>query len=90
MPSAAKLAYQPVGLISSIAAGAVASAIFKMVWRKAAHAEDAPDALQSEYSLGEVLLAAAIQGMIFALVKALIARAGARGFERLTGEWPGD
>lgn len=90
MPSAAKLAYRPVGLVGSLAAGAIASALFKMIWRKAAHKDEAPDALQSEYSLAQVLIAATIQGAIFALVKALIDRGGARGFERLTGEWPGD
>ena len=71
-------------------AGAVASAIFKQIWRRVAHEDDAPDALQSEYSLGKVLLAATIQGAIFAVVKALIDRGGARGFEKLTGSWPGN
>ena len=90
MVSAAKLAYRPVGIIASIAAGAVASAVFKQVWKRVAHEEDAPDALQSEYPLAQVLLAATLQGAIFALVKALIDRGGAKGFQRLTGSWPGD
>jgi len=37
-----------------------------------------------------VLLAAVIQGAIFAVVKALIERAGAKSFEKLTGSWPGN
>jgi hypothetical protein len=37
-----------------------------------------------------VLIAAAIQGAIFAVVKAAIDRGGARAFQRWTGEWPGD
>ena len=73
-----------------MAAGAVASAIFKQIWRRVADEEDAPDALQSEYSLPKILLAAAIQGAIFAAVKALIDRVGARGYEKLTGSWPGN
>nr|WP_294693636.1 DUF4235 domain-containing protein [uncultured Friedmanniella sp.] len=85
----AKLAYRPVGLLAGLAAGSVSAAIFKQVWRRVAHKDDAPDALQSEYSFGEVLLAAAIQGAIFALVKAAIDRTGAIGFEKLTGSWPG-
>jgi Protein of unknown function (DUF4235) len=36
------------------------------------------------------VLAAAIQGAIFAATKAAIDRAGARGFKQLTGAWPGD
>ena len=47
-------------------------------------------ALQSEYKMREVVLAAAIQGAIFAATKAAIDRAGARGFTKLTGTWPGD
>jgi hypothetical protein len=43
-----------------------------------------------EYSWREVLPAAALQGAIFALVKAVIHRNGARGFQKLTGTWPGD
>ena len=90
MVSAAKLAYRPVGIVASIAAGAVASAVFKQIWKRVADEDDAPSAMQSEYSLGQVLLAATIQGAIFAAVKALIDRGGAKGFQRLTGSWPGD
>ena len=90
MVSAAKLAYRPVGIVASIAAGAIASAVFKQIWKRVADEDDAPDAMQSEYPLAQVLLAAALQGAIFALVKALIDRGGAKGFQRLTGSWPGD
>ena len=90
MGKTVNLAYRPVGLLASVAAGAIASAIFKQIWRRVADEDDAPDALQSEYSLPKILLAAAIQGAIFAAVKALIDRGGARGFQKLTGSWPGD
>ncbi len=90
MSKGAKLAYRPVGLIAGIAAGAVSGAIFKQVWKHVADADDAPSALKSEYRMREVVLAAAIQGAIFAATKAAIDRAGARGFTKLTGTWPGD
>ena len=90
MVSAAKLAYRPVGIVASIAAGAIASAVFKQIWKRVADEEDAPDALQSEFGIGQILLAAALQGAIFAAVKALMDRGGAKGFQRLTGSWPGD
>ncbi len=90
MVSAAKLAYRPVGIVSSVVAGAVASAVFKQIWKRIADEGDAPDALQSEYPLRQILIAATIQGAIFALVKALVDRGGARGFQKLTGSWPGD
>ncbi len=90
MSKGAKLAYRPIGLIAGIAAGAVSGAIFKQVWKKVANKDDAPDALQSEYSMREVILSAAIQGALFAATKAAIDRAGARVFTRMTGSWPGD
>jgi len=86
----AKLAYRPVGLVAGMLAGAVSGAIFKQIWKLVAREEDAPSALQSEYRMREVVLAAAIQGAVFAATKAAIDRAGARGFTKLTGTWPGD
>jgi hypothetical protein len=90
--TSAKILYQPLGLISSVLAGVVAGQVFKQVWKHATPGDqkDAPKALQSEYNLREVLLAALVQGAIFAAVKALVNRGGARAFERWTGEWPGD
>lgn len=90
MVSAAKLAYRPVGLIAGIVSGAIAGAVFKQVWRRLSNKDDAPSAMQSEYGLGEIVLAATIQGAIFAAVKALVDRLGADGFRKLTGSWPGD
>jgi hypothetical protein len=88
----AKILYQPIGLISSIVGGLVASQIFKQVWKRAIPGDsaDAPKALESEYAIRDILIAAAIQGAIFATVKAVIDRGGARVFQRWTGEWPGD
>jgi hypothetical protein len=89
MSKMAKVAYKPIGLGGSIIAASAASAVFKQIWRRVAHEEDAPSALQSEYSLPKVLIAAAIQGLIFAVVKALVERTGAQVFQKLTGAWPG-
>lgn len=88
----AKVLYQPFGLASSVLAGVIAGQIFKLVWKKALPGDhdDAPTPLQSEYSFKEVLAGAAIQGAIFAVVKAAVSRGGARVFQRWTGEWPGD
>jgi hypothetical protein len=90
MSTGAKLAYRPIGLIGGVLAGVVSGALFKLVWRLVAHEDDAPGALQSEYRMREVVLAAAVQGAIFAATKAAIDRGGARFFTKLTGSWPGD
>ncbi|MGY1652724.1 DUF4235 domain-containing protein [Geodermatophilus sp. SYSU D01119] len=86
----AKLVYRPVGLAGGVLAGLISGTIFKQVWKRVSGEEDAPSALQSEYRMREVVLAAAIQGALFAATKAAIDRAGARGFTKLTGNWPGD
>jgi hypothetical protein len=90
MSKGAKLAYRPVGLLGGILAGTLSGIVFKQVWKVIAKEDDAPGALQSEYDMREVVLAAAIQGAIFAATKAVIERAGAQGFTKLTGSWPGD
>ena len=90
--TSAEILYRPVGLLGSIVAGVIAGQVFKQTWKHAAPGDqhDAPRALESEYTLRQVLVAAAVQGAIFAVVKAAMSRGGARVFQRWTGEWPGD
>ena len=85
-----KALYTPFGILFSVVGGLIGGAIFKQIWKLAAGEEDAPSARQSEYGWKEVLPAAAVQGAIFATVKAVLDRKGAQGFQRLTGVWPGD
>ena len=89
--TSAKILYRPLGLVTSIVAGIVAGQAFKQAWKygTAGPGADAPGPLQSEYPLKEILAAAAAQGAVYALVKALADRGGARLFQKLTGEWPG-
>lgn len=37
---------------------------------------------------GEILLAAAVQGALFAVVRSAVDRTGAKAIERSTGVWP--
>ncbi len=85
-----KFLYTPFGIAFGVLGGLIGGKIFKQIWKLASGKEDAPSAKESEYGWKEVLPAAALQGAIFALVKAVIHRKGAQGFERLTGVWPGD
>ena len=85
----AKIVYKPLGLLFSILGGMLAAALFKRVWRAVAHESEAPHATAQSKGWGEVVTAAAAQGAIFGGVKAAIDRAGATGFARLTGVWPG-
>ena len=57
-------------------------AVFKQVWKRISDEEESPKALESEYGWKEILPAAALQGAIFALVKAVVQRGGARGVQK--------
>jgi hypothetical protein len=91
--TSAKILYRPVGIVSSVLGGLVANLIFKKVWQRAAPPQapsDPPNALDTGTDLKTILLAAGLQGAIFAVVKVLIDRGGARAFQQWSGEWPGD
>ncbi|MGI5483415.1 DUF4235 domain-containing protein [Streptomyces lavendofoliae] len=83
-----KLLYRPVGILLGMASGAVASTLFAKAWAAIGDG-DAPDAMDEEREWKEILLAAAVQGAIFAVVKAAVDRSGAIGVRRVTGSWPG-
>ena len=85
----ARLMYKPLGTIVSVLGGLLAGAAFKRLWKLFAHEEEAPRATEAGRAWSEVLSAAALQGAIFGLVKAAADRAGAVGFQRATGTWPG-
>ena len=84
-----KLAYKPFSLAFGVAGGVLAGMLFKQVWKHLAGQEEAPEATSPDYTWAEVLAAAALQGAIFAVVKAAVDRGGAVGIKKLTGDWPG-
>jgi hypothetical protein len=83
-----RLLYKPVGLVLGAAAGALAGVVFSRVWRLVSNEDGPPSATDEERDWGEILAAAALQGAIFAVVRAAVDRAGATGVRRLTGRWP--
>ncbi|MGW4440584.1 DUF4235 domain-containing protein [Streptomyces sp. NPDC004596] len=83
------MAYKPVGLALGAVSGMLAGGLFKQAWKLVGHDDDAPDATDEDRGWREVLLAATLQGAIFAGVKAAVDRAGAVATRRLTGTWPG-
>jgi len=85
-----KFVYKPVSILVSVLGGILAGVIFKRVWRLAAGEEEAPTATDIRRGWPEVLVAAALQGAIFALVRAALDRGVAEGTRKLTGTWPGD
>ena len=86
----AELVYKPVDLIADMIGGLLASLIFRGVWSIIEHRDEAPEPTDEQQSWREILLAAGLQGAIFALIKAAIERGIAKGTRRVTGIWPGD
>lgn len=84
-----KLMYKPFSIIAGVIGGILAGVIFKQIWKLVAHEEDAPESDDVQRGWGEVLVAATVQGAIFALVKAAVDRGAAEATLRLTGIWPG-
>jgi hypothetical protein len=85
-----KLLYKPMGMLISVLGGMLAGAIFRKAWKIVAREDDAPKATDAQRGWPEILLAAALQGMIFAVVKAAVDRGAAEGTRKVTGIWPGD
>ena len=85
-----KLMYKALGLLVSLLASLLAGAIFKTLWKFTPGPDEAPEATDQRRGWGEVLAAAALQGAIFALIKAAFDRATAQGVREVTGEWPGE
>jgi hypothetical protein len=83
-----KILYKPFSIAFSVAGGVAAGFVFKQIWKRLSGEDDAPQATSQEYGWSEVLAAAALQGAIFAVVKAAIDRGGAEGVRKLTGDWP--
>ncbi|MFL6157960.1 MAG: DUF4235 domain-containing protein [Marmoricola sp.] len=87
----ARLLYRPVGIVGGIVAGLVAGKVVDQVWKRTpGEGDEVPSPLQSRYPWAEVVAAAALQGAVFASVRAGVDRFGAWAFERWTGEWPGE
>jgi len=84
-----RFVYKPFGVVFGVLGGLLAGAIFKRFWSGIAKEPDTPNATDADKGWGEVVVAAALEGAVFGAVKAAVDRAGATGFARVTGVWPG-
>jgi TRAP-type C4-dicarboxylate transport system permease small subunit len=85
-----KIFHNAARLLVSIAIGKLAAALFKKAWQAAAHEDEVPKPTDARVGWGEVLLAAALEGMLIAVVKAVVDRAAAESTHKLTGVWVGE
>ena len=84
-----KLLYKPVAIVAGIVGGLLSGLIFNRVWKVVGRGSDAPTPMDSERGWGEILLAAGLHGVIYALVKTAVDRGAAEWTRKATGIWPG-
>jgi hypothetical protein len=84
-----KLLYKPFGIAIGILAGILSKKLFEALWG-IFDKEEPPKPTTLETTWPRVLGAAVVEGVTFKVTRAAVNRAGATGFARLTGVWPGD
>jgi hypothetical protein len=83
------LIYKPFGILLGILGGIAGRQAFNFIWKKISD-EEPPEATTERATWRSIIAATAVQGMIFAVVRAAINRSGAIGWRHLTGVWPGE
>jgi hypothetical protein len=84
-----KIAFLPISILGGILAGIVGRKAFDVIWGRVDEREP-PQPEHREVSIAKLMIALAVEGAIFRLVKGLFDHAARRGFARMTGEWPGE
>lgn len=77
-----KIAYKPFGVAFGLLGGLIAGRVFGVIWKKVSDEDETPQPLSEDYSTREVLLAATLQGAVFALIKTAVDRYGMKGVKR--------
>jgi hypothetical protein len=84
-----KALYMPLSIGTSVAGGLLAGAAFNQIWKRVGDTgRPPPDPKDLNRSTAAALSAAALQGLVFGLVRAAVDRAGARSYLALTHEPP--
>jgi hypothetical protein len=80
-----KLIFLPISLI----AGLIGKKLFVVIWG-VIDDEEAPKPEHREIQLTKLLLALAIEGLIFSVTRGLVGHGARHAYARVTGSWPGD
>jgi Protein of unknown function (DUF4235) len=84
-----KLLFLPFSIVAGLIAGSLAKKLFDGIW-SLFDQEEAPEAEHRDISVVKLVLALAIEGAVFRVVRGLVDHGARRGFQNLTGSWPGD
>ncbi|MGH3823080.1 MAG: DUF4235 domain-containing protein [Pseudonocardiaceae bacterium] len=77
--------YRVLSLGTGILGGALASALVSRLWSQFSDRNELPDPTALDLHLREALIAGAVQGVVFGVVKTALARGTSKSYRRLTG-----
>jgi Protein of unknown function (DUF4235) len=84
-----RLLFAPFSIAAGLLAGFIGKKLFEQLWG-VVDEEEPPDSEHRDIVWTKLLVALAIEGAIFRLVKGLVDHGARRSFERMTGTWPGE
>jgi Protein of unknown function (DUF4235) len=84
-----KFLFAPISIGAGLLAGLLAQKVFERLWA-VIDDEDPPEPDNREVPVLKLLVALAVEGAIFRLVKGLTDRGARKSFAAVTGAWPGD
>ncbi|HST55199.1 MAG TPA: DUF4235 domain-containing protein [Solirubrobacteraceae bacterium] len=85
----AKVIFTPVSIVAGLLAGIIGKKLFRLSWGLVDE-EEPPRAQHHRINVGKLALALALEGAVFRVVKGLADHGSRRGFNWLTGLWPGE
>jgi hypothetical protein len=84
-----KFVFLPVSIIGGLLAGLIGKKVFEQIWGLIDEQEP-PKAKHRQAGYAKLAAALLLEGAIFRLVRGLFDHGVRRGFQRLTGTWPGE
>jgi hypothetical protein len=89
MSAVSKALYMPLQIAASVAGGLLAGKLFTEIWQRLSPSDqEPPDPKDLDRPAREAITAAALQGLVFGLVRAAVDRAGAHGYKAVTHQSP--
>lgn len=89
MAAVVKALFVPISISGGLLAGLLGKKIFQQVWGMLDD-EEPPGSEHREIDYRKLVMALALEGAIFRLVKGFADHGMRQGVSRLTGEWPGE